>query len=115
MHTLLYFNSRITYRVPAIYRISYIWYSFLGAILTILLGLIISFITDRISASQILHLTNSNQNHLNDGNEKSEHKQHEFNKNSPAIFIVEKYRKKSQVANQSLSGIDNMGLKIEEV
>lgn len=85
--------------------------------LTILLGLLISFITDRISASQILHLTTSNQNQSTDGiNEKSEQKQSEFAKNSPAIFIVEKYRKKSQVnQHHNLTGIDNMGLKIEEV
>ncbi len=103
------------YSVPAIYRISYIWYSFIGAILTILLGLIISFITDRISASQILHLTANNQDRSNERiDEKPERKQSDFAKNSPAIFIVEKYRKKSQV-NHSMMGIDNMGLKMEEV
>lgn len=84
--------------------------------LTILLGLIISFITDRISASQILHLTTNNRNQSNDGiNEKPEHRPSEISKNSPAIFIVEKYRKKSQLCNERLSGIDNKGLKIEEV
>lgn len=80
-------------------------------------GLIISFVTDRISASQILHLTTTNnQNQSIDGiNDKSEEKPSEFTKNSPAIFIVEKYRKKSQMNNQNLTGIDNQGLKIEEV
>ncbi|KAJ6633155.1 Sodium-coupled monocarboxylate transporter 1, partial [Pseudolycoriella hygida] len=34
--------------ISPIYRISYIWYSFLGAVLTVLLGLTISLITDRI-------------------------------------------------------------------
>lgn len=101
---------------PAIYRISYIWYSFLGAILTILFGLLISIITDRISESQIHHLTAANQLQSNDiNNEKMDQKQNEFVKNSQAVFIVEKYRKKSQTGNLHLQGIDNMGLKIEEV
>lgn len=111
---LLIFRS--IHRIPAIYRISYIWYSFLGAILTIVLGLIISNITDRYTATQILHLTTNHQTQSNDGtNEKSEQKQSEFAKNSPAIFIVEKYRKKSQVNHQYSMGVDNMALKIEEV
>ncbi|XP_037043757.1 sodium-coupled monocarboxylate transporter 1-like [Bradysia coprophila] len=101
--------------VPALYRISYIWYSFLGAVLTILFGLIISVITDRISASQILHLTASNQTQsIERTDEKCERKLSECAKNSPAIFIVEKYRKKSQM-NPNLRGVDNMGMKMEEV
>lgn len=101
--------------VPALYRISYIWYSFLGAVLTVLFGLIISFITDRISASQILHLTANNQSQSTERtDEKSERKLSECAKNSPAIFIVEKYRKTSQM-NQNLRGIDNIAMKMEEV
>lgn len=83
----------------------------MGAVLTIVLGLIISVITDRISESQILHLTASNQIQTN---EKQDPKQNEFAKNSAAIFIVEKYRKKSQTTNHHLQGIDNMALKMEE-
>lgn len=102
-------------RVSPLFRISYIWYSFLGAVLTVLFGLIISFVTDRISASQILHLTANNRSQsIEQTDEKCERKLSECAKNSPAIFIVEKYRKTSQM-NQNLRGIDNMGMKMEEV
>lgn len=83
--------------------------------LTILLGLIISVVTDRISKTQILQLTANNERQSNDTlNEKSNQKRSEIPKISPAVFIVEKYRKKSQ-PNHNLQGFDNMGLKMEEV
>lgn len=83
-----------------------------------LLGLLISIVYDRITASQILHLTANENRAFEKSDENLDQKPSEFAKNTPAIFIVEKYRKRSQVNNPYLMGIDNKGLdgrRMEEV
>lgn len=97
------------------------WYSFLGCILTILFGLLISLITDVVAKSQISHI---NAAATADGEKPnspaiSHHSSPDsfVSKESQAIFIVEKYRKTSQQhlhSNRNLKGIDNPALKMEE-
>lgn len=88
--------------VPAIFRISYMWYSFLGTVLTILLGVLISTVTDKIITSKVLSIV--------DNNEKPSIK----GANNSKIFTSESYRKESQAHQIALQGIDNVALKIEE-
>lgn len=108
--------------VSPIFRISYMWYSFLGCILTILFGLLISFITEVVAKSQISSINASS---TADGEKPvspviSHHSSCPdtfVSKESQAIFIVEKYRKTSQQhlhSNRNLKGIDNPALKMEE-
>lgn len=76
------------------------WYSFLGTILTILLGLLISNVTEKMTESKVLSIV--------------EHSAKPSNKSASdtKLFTIESYRKKSnQIA---LQGIDNVALKIEE-
>lgn len=78
------------------------WYSFLGCVLTILLGLLISTVTEKMSKSKVMSIVESN-------NEKCLKI-----KGEPTIFTVESYRRKSQMLQMQLQGIDNIALKIEE-
>lgn len=82
---------------PAIYRISYMWYSFLGCALTILLGLFISTLTESLSKSKVMSIVEQNERYPKI-------------KGEPTIFTVETYRRKSM----QLHGIDNVALKIDE-
>lgn len=77
------------------------WYSFLGTALTILLGLLISLITEKLTESKVMSIV--------EGNEKATTKN-----NDSAVFTIESYRKKSQTHQIPLHGIDNIALKIDE-
>lgn len=101
---------------------SYMWYSFLGCVLTVVFGLLISFISERIARSQISHL---NATVTADGEKTaSSIVSHSASPDSfvskeahQAVHFVEKYRKTSQQhlhSNRSLKGIDNHALKLEE-
>lgn len=79
------------------------WYSFMGTVLTVLLGLLISTITENMSKSKVMSIV---ENNINDKCFKV--------KGEPTIFTVESYRRKSQMHQIPLHGIDNMVLKIEE-
>lgn len=90
---------------PAIYRISYMWYSFLGTALTVLLGLLISTLTESMSKSKVMSIVEQNERFPKI-------------KGEPTIFTVENYRRKSLIHQMhppiQFHGIDNAGLKIEE-
>lgn len=77
------------------------WYSFLGTILTILLGLLISTATERMNTSTVLSIVEKEKPTIKNGNDSK-------------IFTIESYRKKSQANQIPLQGIDNVALKIEE-
>lgn len=94
---LYLFNS-----VPALFRISYMWYSFLGTTLTILFGLTISFITEKISKTKVMSISKNTENVT----EKPK---------DTTVFSIATYRKKSQTnSHNHLHGIDNIALKIED-
>lgn len=78
------------------------WYSGLGTVLTILLGLLISTITEKMNTSKVLSIV--------ENSEKPPMKK----SNDSNIFMIESYRKKSQGNQIALQGIDNVALKIEE-
>lgn len=77
------------------------WYSFLGCVLTILLGLLISTITEKMTKSKVMSIVENKEKILKI-------------KGEPTIFTVESYRRKSQMLQIQLQGIDNVALKIEE-
>lgn len=77
------------------------WYSFLGTVLTILLGLLISTITEKMTKSKVMSIVENNGKTLKI-------------KGEPTIFTVESYRRKSQMLQIPLQGIDNVALKMEE-
>lgn len=78
------------------------WYSFLGTILTILLGLLISTVTEKMSSSKVLSI-------VENGEKPSIKSAHESK-----IYSIESYQKKTQCNQIALHGIDNVALKIEE-
>lgn len=78
------------------------WYSFLGTVLTILLGLLISTITEKMTKSKVMSIV--------EGNEKCEKSKNSDQK----VFSIESYRKKSQSHQIPLHGIDNVALKMDE-
>lgn len=90
---------------PAIFRISYMWYSFLGTSLTILIGLFVSTFTEKMSKSKVMSIVENNEKYPRI-------------KGEPTIFTVESYRRKSQIhqfhPTIPLHGIDNVALKIDE-
>lgn len=89
---------------PAIYRISYMWYSFLGCALTVLLGLFISTLSESMSKSKVMSIVEQNERYPKI-------------KGEPTIFTVETYRRKSlihQIHPIQLHGIDNVAMKIDE-
>lgn len=89
------------------------WYSFLGTALTVLFGVLISLITEKISETKILNLTNSAVPTQMEEKPCKKSDDTSFSiKNGEAIFIVEKYRKKSNQTHHT--GFDNIALKIEE-
>lgn len=97
-------NGPISNTSPAIYRISYMWYSFLGCALTVLLGLFISTLTETMSKSKVMSIVEQNERYPKI-------------KGEPTIFTVETYRRKSlihQIHPIQLHGIDNVALKIDE-
>lgn len=95
-------NAFGCYSGSALFRISYMWYSFLGTVLTILLGLLISTITEKMTKSKVMSIV--------EGNEKCKK-----SKNSDQnVFTIESYRKKSQNHQIPLHGIDNVALKLDE-
>lgn len=78
------------------------WYSFLGTVLTILLGLLISTITEKMIKSKVMSIVENNEKCTK-------------SKTDPAVFtFTESYRKKSQTHQIPIYGIDNIALKIEE-
>lgn len=78
------------------------WYSFLGTVLTILLGLLISLITEQMSESKVKSIVQ--------GYEKNDNKANDHSQN---VFTVDACNK-SQITQIQLHGIDNMALKIYE-
>lgn len=116
----------------AIFRLSYMWYSFFGCALTIVFGLIISVITEKVAATRIFYLT-QHQNDRNDNGAVSSSvapphlsstvpafnalgqdglRKVSGGHHTTAVSIVENYRKKSQI---HATGFDNAALKVEEV
>lgn len=77
------------------------WYSFLGCVLTILLGLFISTVTEKMTKSKVMSIVENNEKTIKI-------------KGEPTIFSVESYRRKSQMHQIQLQGNDNIALKIEE-
>lgn len=77
------------------------WYSFLGTVLTILLGLLISTVTERMNTSTVLSIVEKEKSPIKTANDSK-------------IFTIESYRKKSQANQIALQGIDNIALKMEE-
>lgn len=78
------------------------WYSFLGTVLTILLGLLISTITEKMTKSKVMSIV--------EGNERCEKSKNGDQK----VFTIDTYRKKSQTLQFPLHGIDNVALKMDE-
>lgn len=80
------------------------WYSFLGTALTVLLGLLISTLTETMSKSKVMSIVEQNERFPKI-------------KGEPTIFTVETYRRKSQIHQMhpiQFHGIDNAALKVEE-
>lgn len=78
------------------------WYSFLGTVLTILLGLLISLLTEKLTESKVMSIV--------DGNAKGP-----GIKTNESTLAVDPCRKKSsQTAHIQLHGIDNVALRIDE-
>lgn len=101
----------MNFSIPALYRLSYMWYSFLGTVLTVLFGLLISLVTERVSETKIINMTSKpNLNTEKPTGLVVDEPQHYKKESNQAVFIVENYRKKSQ----QLNGFDNIALKIEE-
>lgn len=97
-------NANDDSNTSAIFRISYMWYSFLGTALTVLLGLFISTLTESMSKSKVMSIVEQNERYPKI-------------KGEPTIFTVETYRRKSQILQIQpiqLHGIDNVALKIDE-
>lgn len=69
--------------------------------MTILLGLLISTITDKMTESKVMSIVENNEKCMKI-------------KGEPTIFTVESYRRKSQLHQIQMHGIDNIALKIEE-
>lgn len=90
------------YSGSALFRISYMWYSFLGTVLTILFGLFISTVTEKMTKSKVMSIV--------EGNEKCEKSKNTNQK----VFTIESYRKRSQIHQFPLHGIDNLALKMDE-
>lgn len=86
------------------------WYSFLGTTLTILFGLLISFVTEKISKSKVMSISKTASDTPNAAATITE----KPNSKDVPIFTTEIYRKKSQTNNIHLHGIDNIALKIED-
>lgn len=104
------------FSVSGIFRISYMWYSFFGTILTILFGLVISWISDKIVSSRVLKLNQQNVGSASNPITvitgqipRTESCGGQCSKND--VFTVESYRKKSQI---HMNGFDNGGLKMDE-
>lgn len=111
----------------AIFRLSYMWYSFFGCALTIVFGLVISKITEKVAATRIFYLTQHQQERSNGDNgavlsSVAPPSSAAFNSftadglrkagdQTTAISIVENYRKKPQIHT---TGFDNAALKVEE-
>lgn len=76
------------------------WYSFLGTTLTILFGILISYITEKVSKTKVMSISKSVDDKLD--------------KKEATIFTIEKYRRKSQALNIHLHGIDNIAVKVED-
>lgn len=89
-------------RGSAIFRISYMWYSFLGTVLTILLGLLISLITEQVSESKLTSIV--------EGYEKGDNKANDRSQN---VFSLDACHKSKNTQTQ-LHGIDNVALKMDE-
>lgn len=76
------------------------WYSFLGTTLTVLLGLLISTITEKMIESKVMSIVEYNE---------------KATRRASTIFSInEAYRRKSQIHQTPMHGIDNCALKIEE-
>lgn len=84
------------------------WYSFLGAVLTVLLGITISTITEKMTKSKVQLMLENNIEKQNATDEKPNRI------NEMQIFTVETYRKTSQINQIPLHGFDNEALKIED-
>lgn len=114
--------------VFVLFRLSYMWYSFFGCALTIIFGLIISIITEKIAATRIFYLTKHQKdtsslsqpqsilppptfNSIDNNLRKSTAAAAGQKKAQTAVFIVETYRKKSQT---SANGFDNVALRVDE-
>lgn len=87
------------------------WYSFLGAVLTVLFGLLISLITDCIATTQINGLSAAQQ--PDDEKPGTPTAVDPYHKDCEPVFIVEKFRKTSaqhQRTDKPLNGYDNVAL-----
>lgn len=96
--------------VSPFYRISYMWYSFMGVVLTILFGWLISMLYDHIASSQIKNLNAAQ--HL-DIEKPPASNAESFRKDSEPVYIVEKYRKSSLQGRHGtahLKGYDNAAM-----
>lgn len=99
------------------------WFSFLGTVLTVLFGVIISLVTEKISKTQILNLTahptttaTNMMSQQKCGNDAISASPPVYMKDSEAVFIVEKYRKSVPQHHQThhLRGFDNVALNVDE-
>lgn len=90
------------------------WYSFLGTILTVIFGLIISLISTNVMTKKILKLRPIGSVRKEKSQDATKTIEANFTKDNEAIFIVEKYRSQTQQV-QHLNGFDNVAMKMEEV
>lgn len=78
------------------------WYSFIGTVSTILLGLLISLITEKMDEPRVMSISKENKKGGIRAND------------SISVFTVDAYRRKSQTAQNQSNGIANVALNIDE-
>ena len=88
------------------------WYSFVGCVLTVLIGLVVSWVTEKVTETKIMTITKGQQQAAS-LNEKTN--------GDLAVFTLETYRKKSSTVlpppaapTNHLQGFDNVALKLDE-
>lgn len=94
------------------FRISYMWYSFMGTVLTVLFGIIISVVTDKITQTKILNLAATGSSSLPAAAQ--QHRKSAVGE-FETVFIVEKYRKSvDALPMQNMNGFDNKAMRLDE-
>lgn len=110
------YNIRINFSphsIPAIFRISYIWYSFVGTALTVIFGVIISLISDKISKTKIMHLSAGGSNPTINQKVIFVGATAADDHTTESIFMTDKNTERP--LKYHLNGIDNHAVNVEEM
>lgn len=110
--------------ISPIYRISYMWYSFMSAVLTVAFGMAISFLTDYIESwseigTTITTTTSINQKEVEAmengiGNGRRLQQQQQQQQPADNIYIIGKLDNEKKTKSQQLHGVDNFAMKSDD-